>query len=100
MRKADVWAIGCVVYELCTGGEPLFSWGTEREKYMALASVYDASWQSPRLPACSSSWQSVLDAMLAVNSNDRLLPEEILKMEIFECVSCWSVSPVAIMWLP
>ena len=34
LRKADVWALGCVLYELFTGGERLFKWMTEQEKYM------------------------------------------------------------------
>lgn len=86
MRKADVWAIGCVLYELCTGGQPLFNWKNDREKYMQLARVYDPDWISPRLPAHAAGWQEVIDAMLAVDPSKRLLPEEVLRLPIFECV--------------
>jgi hypothetical protein len=84
MRKVDVWAIGCVVYELCSG-EPLFKWSNDREKYKQLARVYDEDWVSPQLPAPSAGWQEVVDAMLMVNPEERLLPGEVLRLPIFEC---------------
>eukprot|EP00892_Ulva_mutabilis_P009799 jgi/Ulvmu1/7191/UM034_0100.1 len=84
MRKADVWAIGCVLYELCTGGQPLFTWHTEREKYMQLAQLYDPSWKPPQVPAYAAGWQEAIDAMLAVDPVKRLLPEDVLKLPIFE----------------
>lgn len=84
MRKADVWAIGCVLYELCTGGRALFRWQTDRDKYMQLAQLYDPNWKPPRVPAYAAGWQEALDAMLAVDPGKRLLPEDVLRLPIFE----------------
>lgn len=85
MRKADAWAIGCVVYELCTGGQRLFNWRNDREKYMQLAQLYDPNWVPPRVPAHAAGWQEVIDGLLAVDPMNRLLPEEVLRLPIFEC---------------
>jgi serine/threonine protein kinase len=84
MRKADVWALGCVLYELFSGGERLFKWETEQQKFMQLASLYNG-WALPQLPANVAAWQEVVDAMLALDPEERPLPRDVLKMGLFGC---------------
>jgi serine/threonine protein kinase len=86
MRKVDVWAIGCVLYELCTGGKRLFQWQNEQEKYMQLAQLYSGCWSPPAFPPHVAGWQEVVDAMLTVDPALRPLPADVLKLGIFGCV--------------
>jgi serine/threonine protein kinase len=76
---------GCVIFELCTGGTPLFNWSSDREKYMQLARVYDEGWAPPRLPPHAAGWQEVVDALLSVDPVERALPADVLQMGIFAC---------------
>ena len=85
MRKVDVWAIGCVLYELCSGGQRLFRWTSEQEKYMQLSQLFSGSWTPPPLPANVAGWQEVVDAMLTVEPALRPLPSDVLRLGIFRC---------------
>lgn len=97
MRKVDVWAIGCVLYELCSGGQRLFRWSSEQQKYMQLSQLFSGSWTPPPLPANAAGWQEVIDAMLTVEPALRPLPSDVLKLGIFGCAfglyACASVLP-------
>jgi serine/threonine protein kinase len=97
MRKADVWALGCVLFELFSGGQRLFTWQTEQQKFMQLASLYSADWAPPQLPANVAGWQEVVDAMLTVDPALRPLPSDVLRMGNFGCAFCISRTTV---WLP
>eukprot|EP00892_Ulva_mutabilis_P009314 jgi/Ulvmu1/6755/UM030_0090.1 len=55
-RKVDVWAAGCILYELCTG-KPFIKASTERERFVMMAQFYDPNWQPPKLPTLMSCWQ-------------------------------------------
>lgn len=85
MRKADVWAIGIVLFELLSG-QRLFTWRTDQQKYMQLAKLYSDNWAPPQLPVHVAGWQEVIDAMLMVDPEQRLLPSDVLKLGIFGCV--------------
>lgn len=86
MRKADVWALGCVLYELFSGGERLFQWETEQQRFSQLASMH-SGWVAPQLPANVAVWQEVVDNMLAIDPAQRPLPNDVLRMGVFGCAS-------------
>jgi serine/threonine protein kinase len=83
-RKVDVWAAGCILYELCTG-KPYIQAKTERERFVAMAQFFDPAWRPPKLPKHLMCWQSLLNAMMAKDPADRALPAELLAFDIFAC---------------
>ena len=94
MRKADVWAAGCVLYELFSGGRRLFTWETEQQKFVQLASLYSSEWTPPPLPANVAGWQEVVDAMLTVDPILRALPSDVLRMGNFGCAGLYCFARV------
>ena len=93
MRKADVWALGCVLYELFSGGKRLCSWANEAEKYRQLAMLWQSGWTPPRLPANMAGWQEPIDAMLVVDPAHRALPAQVLRLGNFRCTLCCAWQP-------
>ena len=85
-RKVDVWAAGCILFELCTG-TPFIQARTERERFVVMAQFYDAEWRPPRLPKPMSCWQPLLDAMMAKDPEQRLLPADLLRFDVFACAA-------------
>eukprot|EP00892_Ulva_mutabilis_P006173 jgi/Ulvmu1/3928/UM018_0151.1 len=82
-RKVDVWAAGCILYELCTGG-PLISARTGTAMYALMAQIIcDPDWRPPRLPRRSACWQPLLDAALQKDPDMRPLPTDLMTLEIF-----------------
>jgi serine/threonine protein kinase len=85
-RKVDVWAAGCILYELCAG-KPFIQAKTQRECFVAMAQFFDASWHPPKLSRQMMCWQPLLNAMMAKDPEDRPLPADLLAFDIFSCVS-------------
>ena len=83
-RKVDVWAAGCILYEVCTG-KPFIKARTDRERFAAMAQFYDPSWQPPKLPRPMACWQPLLDAMMHRDPAKRPLPMDLLAFDIFAC---------------
>lgn len=86
-RKVDVWAAGCILYELCTGA-PLIAARTGTAMYAVMAQIIcDPDWRPPRLPRRCACWQPLLDAALQKDPGARPLPAELLTFDIFACAT-------------
>ncbi|RTZ58598.1 MAG: hypothetical protein DSZ33_05665 [Gammaproteobacteria bacterium] len=74
--RSDIYSLGCVFHELLTGSPPY-------ESDDSLAVLYSHVHDSlPVLPDHHSSWQPVLDRMLAKNPDDRFGNAEELLQEL------------------
>lgn len=85
-RKVDVWAIGCILYELCTG-KHLLEPKSGQNVFGLMCELYSPDWVPPRLPGCMKQLQPLLDAMLCRDPAKRPTPAELLKFDILRCFS-------------
>jgi Protein kinase domain len=83
-RKVDVWAAGCILYELCVG-MPFIRARSGLPMYALMAQLYDPAWTPPQLPRCMSCWQELLNAMLCRDADRRPLPAELLLSDVLAC---------------
>jgi serine/threonine protein kinase len=84
-RKVDVWAAGCILYELCVGAPLVRSRGAAANVFVAMAQFLDPDWRPPRLPLSMRCWQGLLDAMLNTDAAARPLPYQLMDTDIFAC---------------
>lgn len=87
-RKVDVWAAGCILYELCTG---MSFMRPQRggSIYTLMAQLQDPNWSAPEdcLPRCMSCWRPMMNAMLCRDPAQRPLPRELLAFDVLKCAS-------------
>ena len=72
---SDVWALGCVLYELCTSGQHPF----DAESLPALAHKVARGSFAPISPKYSTTLRQLVLSMLAVNANARPSIDAILR---------------------
>lgn len=85
-RKVDVWAAGCILYELCTG-VPLIQPKRGQNIFSLMFQLQDPDWTTPKLPKCMERCQPLLDAMLCHDSAQRPLPNDLLSFDVLKCAS-------------
>lgn len=80
-HKSDVWALGCLLYELTTLKQPFHT-----DSLNDLASKIMKGSYAPISPQYSNSHRSLIKQMLALSADDRPAVRHILKMDMLQGV--------------
>ena len=72
-NKVDIWALGCIIYELFTLEVCFYS----KNRLQLFNKILEGNYQKINLEVYSSEWQNLIDSLLKINSEDRPDIEEV-----------------------